>query len=334
VIGIANQKGGVGKTTTAVNLSAALAEQGWRVLVVDLDPQGNASTGLGVGADLRTHSTYEVLVGEIGIEQAIMRTAVSGLSLVPATIDLAGAEIELVSQFAREARLARALEAVRSTFDFILLDCPPSLGLLTVNGLTAAHELLVPIQCEYYALEGLGQLMENVRMIQQSVNPGLELTGIVLTMFDRRTRLSEEVVGEVRRFFGPQVYDVVIPRSIRLSEAPGFGQPITLYDPHSAGASAYRDLAREVARRSPGSPEVSRSGPAEEGPAVVAAYGINRLDPPISDNEDATLPGEGEPIRSADPGQAARGPFGAWLQDVWPNQPAPREDRSPTEAPQ
>jgi chromosome partitioning protein len=236
----------VGKSTTAVNLGAALAEAGQRVLVVDLDPQGNASTGLGLDHGARNATTYEVLTAGIDLEEAIVETEVDGLQAVPSTIDLAGAEIELVSQFSRESRLARALEKVMERYDFVLLDCPPSLGLLTVNALTAATELIVPIQCEYYALEGLGQLLKNVRLVQQNVNPKLRLTGIVMTMFDSRTKLADQVVREVRAYFGPRVYEVVIPRSVRLAEAPGFGKPITVYDPGSKGAGAYRTLAAEV----------------------------------------------------------------------------------------
>jgi chromosome partitioning protein len=219
---------------------------GSRVLVVDLDPQGNASTGLGVDHSDRERTTYDVLISGQPMAEAIVPTAVHNLWVVPSTIDLAGAEVELVAQFSREGRLSRALESILASFDFVLLDCPPSLGLLTVNALTAAHELLVPIQCEYYALEGLGQLLRNVRLVQQNVNPTLRLTGIVMTMFDGRTKLSEQVVAEVRGYFGPRVYDSVIPRSVRLSEAPGFGEPITRYDPSSRGATAYRSLAREV----------------------------------------------------------------------------------------
>ena len=259
VIAVANQKGGVGKSTTAVSLGAALAELGKRVLVVDLDPQGNASTGLGIRHEAREVTVYDVLAAEAPIEGAIVQTPLENLFAIPSTIDLAGAEIELVSQFSRELRLRKALEPLRDdAFDFILLDCPPSLGLLTVNALAAAEELIVPIQCEYYALEGLGQLLRNVRLVQQNVNQQLRLTGIVMTMFDPRTKLSEQVVAEVRRYFGDRVYDTIIPRTVRLSEAPGFGLPITVYDPRSRGAERYRELAREVAAKLP-----------EEGPLPV-----------------------------------------------------------------
>ena len=222
---------------------------GERVLVVDLDPQGNASTGLGVDHTARAVSAYDVLTGAADAADATVSTGVSGLLLIPATVDLAGAEVELVSQFSRESRLARALAGILGEFSFVLVDCPPSLGLLSVNAMAAASELLVPIQCEYYALEGLGQLLENVRLIRQNVNPRLRLTGIVLTMFDPRTRLADQVVAEVRAHFGTAVYESVIPRSVRLAEAPGFGQPITRYDPFCRGAEAYRALAVEVLKR-------------------------------------------------------------------------------------
>ena len=252
IVAIANQKGGVGKSTTAVSLGASLADLGFRVLVVDLDPQGNASTGMGIRHEARDVTVYDVIVSEAPVSDAIVHTAVEHLSAIPSTIDLAGAEIELVSQFSRETRLKKALAEVREgVYDFILLDCPPSLGLLTINALTAAEELIVPIQCEYYALEGLGQLLRNVSLVQQNINPGLRLSGIVMTMFDPRTKLSEQVVEEVRRYFGPVVYDIIIPRTVRLSEAPGFGQPINVYDPKSKGAASYRELAREVALRPP-----------------------------------------------------------------------------------
>ena len=252
VIAVANQKGGVGKSTTAVSLGAALAEIGRRVLVVDLDPQGNASTGLGIRHEAREVTVYDVLADEAPIQQAIVPTQLEGLFAIPSTIDLAGAEIELVSQFSRELRLRKALEPLRrDAFEYIFLDCPPSLGLLTVNALAAAEELIVPIQCEYYALEGLGQLLRNVKLVQQNVNTSLRLTGIVMTMFDPRTKLSEQVVAEVRRYFGDRVYRTVIPRTVRLSEAPGFGRPITVYDPSSKGATRYRELAKEVDERLP-----------------------------------------------------------------------------------
>ena len=252
IIAVANQKGGVGKSTTAVSLGASLAELGHRVLVVDLDPQGNASTGLGIRHEQREVTVYDVLADEAPIEQAIVPTPIDNLFAIPSTIDLAGAEIELVSQFSRELRLKKAIEPLKhDAYDYVFLDCPPSLGLLTVNALAAAEELIVPIQCEYYALEGLGQLLRNVRLVQQNVNTGLRLTGIVMTMYDPRTKLSEQVVAEVRRYFGDRVYQTVIPRTVRLSEAPGFGQPINVYDPTSKGAKSYRDLAREVAARLP-----------------------------------------------------------------------------------
>jgi len=252
VIAVANQKGGVGKSTTAVSLGASLAELGFKVLVVDLDPQGNASTGLGIRHEAREITVYDVLAAEAPIEGAVIPTPVEGLYAIPSTIDLAGAEIELVSQFSRETRLRKAIEPLKTgDYDYIFLDCPPSLGLLTVNALAAADELIVPIQCEYYALEGLGQLLRNVRLVQQNVNTGLRLTGIVMTMYDPRTKLSEQVVQEVRKYFGERVYQTVIPRTVRLAEAPGFGQPITVYDPKSRGAQCYRDLAREVAEHLP-----------------------------------------------------------------------------------
>ncbi|MBS1836118.1 MAG: ParA family protein [Actinobacteria bacterium] len=246
VIAVANQKGGVGKTTTTVNLGAALAELDHRTLVVDLDPQGNATTGLGINYRSLDHTMYDVLLHDVALEDCIEPTEVKHLFVAPASLDLAGAEIELVPAFSRESRLKRAIAEVLDDYDFILIDCPPSLGLLTVNGLVAATEVLVPIQCEYYALEGLAQLTRNVELVRTNLNPSLEISGIVLVMYDGRTRLAEQVVTEVRAHFGPKVCRNMIPRNVRLSEAPSFGQPITTFDPSSRGAVAYRELAREV----------------------------------------------------------------------------------------
>ncbi len=246
VFAIANQKGGVGKTTTAVNLGAALAELGYRVLVIDLDPQGNATTGLGINARNLELSVYDVIMHETAVEDCIEPTSLRNLFLVPATINLAGSEVELVPMFSRELRLRRALEGADQDFDFTLIDCPPSLGLLTVNGLAAAGEVLVPIQCEYYALEGLGQLLRNIELVRVNLNPTLDLSTIILTMFDARTKLSDEVAEEIRKHFGDKVCRSIVPRTVRLSEAPSFGQPIILFDSSSRGALAYRELAKEV----------------------------------------------------------------------------------------
>ena len=246
VIAVANQKGGVGKTTTTINLGAAIAEYGKRVLIVDLDPQANATTGLGVNSRDLQESVYQVLCEEAAARDVIRPVDVPDLDLLPSSLALAGAEIELVSAFSREHRLARALAPIVVAYDLILLDCPPALGLLTINALVFARELLVPIQCEYYALEGLGQLTGNVDLVRSNLNPELTISRIVLVMFDGRTKLSEQVAGEVRAHFGDRVCNQVIPRSVRLSEAPSYGQPITLFDPTSRGAVAYRELAKEV----------------------------------------------------------------------------------------
>jgi chromosome partitioning protein len=263
-IGVVNHKGGVGKTTTVVNLGAWLALLGARVLIIDLDPQANATTGLGVDARRVSGNIYQIMSGELEPEDCIEATSVRNLFCIPSTIDLAGAEIELVTAFSRELKLRRAVESLDDDFDYILVDCPPSLGLLTVNALAAAAEVIVPIQCEYYALEGLGQLLKNIHLVQTNLNPALRLSGIVLTMYDRRTKLSEQVAQEVRGHFPSKVFGSVIPRSVRLSEAPSFGQPIALYDPNSTGSIAYRSLALEVAGFPEGELEAARGRRSKE----------------------------------------------------------------------
>jgi len=255
VIAVANQKGGVGKTTTTINLGASIAEQGQRVLIVDLDPQANATTGLGIPTRELTGSVYDVVLQRATVAEVLCTTEVPNLDVVPSGLSLAGAEIELVTAFSREHRLEKALAEVADDYDLILIDCPPALGLLTVNALVVAEEVLVPIQCEYYALEGLGQLLGNVDLVKANLNPGLEISTIALVMYDARTKLSEQVAEEVRSYFGDRVCRQVIPRSVRLSEAPSFGQPITVYDPTCRGAVAYRELAREVLERVATAPE-------------------------------------------------------------------------------
>ncbi len=253
VFTVANQKGGVGKTTTAVNMAAALAVQGLKTLVVDLDPQGNASTALGITErHSGTPSSYEVLLGEVSLASAIQRSPHSErLFCLPATIDLAGAEIELVSMVARENRLRNALDELDELdFDYVFIDCPPSLGLLTLNALVAAPEVLIPIQCEYYALEGVSQLMKNIEMVRAHLNPQLSVSTVLLTMYDARTKLADQVAVEVRRFFGDRVLHTVIPRSVKVSEAPGYSMTIIDYDPGSRGAMSYLDASRELAHRS------------------------------------------------------------------------------------
>jgi len=247
-VAITNQKGGVGKTTTAVNLSAGLARLGRRVLLVDLDPQANATTGVGIDHRSIERSLYDCLIEEIDPSLVKVKTAYDGLDLLPSTIDLAGAELELVAAIARETKLKRVLDRVEA-YDVILIDCPPSLGLLTVNGLTAAQKVLIPIQCEYYALEGLSQLLRNIELVRAGLNPTLDIGGIVLTMYDARTKLSEEVTREVREHFGDKVFSTIVPRSVRLSEAPSYGQPAIAYDPYARGSKAYIWLAEEFERR-------------------------------------------------------------------------------------
>ncbi|OFW78936.1 MAG: sporulation initiation inhibitor Soj [Alicyclobacillus sp. RIFOXYA1_FULL_53_8] len=246
IIAIANQKGGVGKTTTAVNLGASMATLGKRVLLIDIDPQGNTTSGLGVNkADVR-YCIYDIIINDVPIEEAILPTSVDKLSVLPATIQLAGAEIELVPTISREVRLRRALQALRAQYDYIVIDCPPSLGLLTVNALTASDSVLIPIQCEYYALEGLSQLLNTIRLVQKHLNTSLEVEGVLLTMLDARTNLGLQVIEDVKKFFRDKVYQTIIPRNVRLSEAPSHGEPVISYDPKSKGAETYMDLAKEV----------------------------------------------------------------------------------------
>lgn len=249
IIAIANQKGGVGKTTTAINLATAMAAVNKRVLIIDMDPQGNASTGLGVARDQRLISSYDLLTGEASVERAMIATDVPNLLVVPSGVDLAGAELELVEVERREYRLREALEDTLRGFDYVLIDCPPALGLLTLNALVAADEVMVPLQCEFFALEGVSYLVKTIERVRKAFNPGLEIQGIVLTMFDRRNNLSGMVESDVREYFGAKVFKTVIPRNVRVSEAPSHGKPVLLYDLRSTGAQAYVHLAGEVLRR-------------------------------------------------------------------------------------
>ncbi len=246
IISISNQKGGVGKTTTAVNLAAFLAEKGKQVLVVDIDPQANAGFGLGVNVEEMETTVYEVLLGTISVQEAIFRTTIENLYIVPSNMHLAGAQVELMDVEDKEYLLKRALEKVRDTFDFILIDCPPSLGILTLNSLVASDSVIIPLQCEYYALEGLSQLLKIISMVQDTLNPKLEIEGVLLTMYDPRTNLSQQVVSDVKQFFKNKVFSAIIPRNVRLSEAPSFGKPINLYDRTSTGSMSYEQLAHEL----------------------------------------------------------------------------------------
>ncbi|ADQ47372.1 cobyrinic acid ac-diamide synthase [Caldicellulosiruptor kronotskyensis 2002] len=249
IVAIVNQKGGVGKTTTCVNLSAAVSKMEKRVLAIDCDPQGNLTSGFGIDKKSLEKTTYDVLIGNCSADEAIVKEKFENLSILPANVNLAGAEIELVSMIAREFRLKDAIEKVKDEYDYIFIDCPPSLGLLTLNALAAADSVIIPIQCEYYALEGLSQLSNTISLVRKHLNKSLEIDGVVLTMFDSRTNLSLEVVEEVKRFFGQKVFLSIIPRNVRLSEAPSFGIPGILYDPESKGAKAYIELAEEYINR-------------------------------------------------------------------------------------
>ncbi len=245
VISVANQKGGVGKTTTAVNLSTLLAKKGKKVLLIDTDPQGNATSGLGVTKEVEL-SVYDILVGETTFEETVQETEVKNLTVCPSNISLAGAEVELVSMMSREQRLKEKLEVVKDEYDFIIIDCPPSLGLITLNAFTASDSVLIPVQCEYFALEGLGQLLNTVNLVKKHLNKNLEIEGALLTMYDARTNLSNQVVKEVKKYFEDKVYKTVIPRNVRLSEAPSYGMPISIYDPKSKGAKAYEKFTKEL----------------------------------------------------------------------------------------
>ena len=245
IISIANQKGGVGKTTTAVNVSTILAKKNKKVMLIDADPQGNASSGLGLEKDIE-NSLYDVLINDVEIKDTLQDTSIKNLKVCPSNMNLAGAEVELVSQMSREQRLKEKLETIKDEFDYIIIDCPPSLGLITLNAFTASNSVLIPVQCEYFALEGLGQLLNTVNLVKKHLNKSIEIEGAVLTMYDIRTNLSNQVVKEVKRYFDDKVYKTVMPRNIKLSEAPSFGMPITLYDPKSKGARAYEKLTREI----------------------------------------------------------------------------------------
>jgi chromosome partitioning protein len=286
VIAVASQKGGVGKTTTAINLGACIAQEDRRALLIDIDPQGNASSGLGINGNDQPRTIYEALIGQCELAEAVRPTALANLDLVPSGQRLSGAEVELAGMMARETRLKTALARLREEYDFVLIDGPPSLGLLSINALTAADSVLIPLQCEYLALEGLTQLIGAIRLVQDHLNPALRIEGVLLTMFDARLNLSQQVATEARKFFSDRVYRSVIPRNVKLSEAPSFGKPIVLYDPHSSGAESYRELAREV---------LGLTDPASK-EAPAASLGIAESRPPRPAVADAKAIAEGTPL--------------------------------------
>lgn len=251
IVSIANQKGGVGKTTTAVNLSTILAKKGKKVLMIDADPQGNASSGLGIDKEVE-ESVYDILVNETEIKNVVKKTNIKNLDICPSNINLAGAEVELVSMMSREYRLKEKLDVIKNEYDFIIIDCPPSLGLITLNAFTASDSVLIPVQCEYYALEGLGQLINTINLVKKHLNKNIEVEGALLTMYDIRTNLSNQVVKEVKKYFNDKVYKNVIPRNVKLSEAPSYGMPITVYDPRSKGAKSYEKFAKEFLKNNEG----------------------------------------------------------------------------------
>jgi len=246
IMAVTNQKGGVGKTTTAINLSACLAFYKKRVLLVDIDPQGNASSGMGINKDKIQRCIYDVLINQVPIDEIITSSQIRNLDVLPSTIQLAGAEIELVTYISRENRLKHSLKPIKDKYHYIIVDCPPSLGLLTLNSLTSADSIIIPIQCEYYALEGIGQLLNTINLVKENLNPSLEIEGILFTMYDRRTNLSRDVVNEVKKYFKGRIFESIIPRNVRVSEAPSYGKPVVVYDKSSKGAKAYRKLAKEV----------------------------------------------------------------------------------------
>lgn len=302
-ISICNQKGGVGKTTTAINLSAYLADFGKKILLIDIDPQANATSGIGTDKAAIKESIYNVLINQSSLEEIIIKTSVENMFLAPADLHLTGAQVELVSAIGREQRLKKSIEALKDAYDFIIIDCPPSLGLLTINALTASDTALIPLQCEYYAMEGLSQLLHTVKLVQENLNPSLEVEGVVLTMADYRTNLTGEVINEAKKFFNDKIYNSVIPRSIKLSEAPGYGKPIVLYDKHSQGAEAYKKLAEElISRNSLQALELKQTNIGDEGARANVEATVENSATTQSSQENGGEDGEAQ-----SPGQGSAG---------------------------